>query len=200
VAGLLAFPLLVLAFLATSAGAAVWYQRRRASGRQNLAAALAAPFGCIALLIGGFAVLGLVGNWLQPSDSVLYEEVFGYRPAMTEDRMLFDRFGRGGGREMFMRAEPTAAERSRLLSIPGAVESDLSLDEFIARGDVRGFTWWISNDSWSTGYCTSARIRDAHGFRGWVEFRMAECLDAGTEFPASAGKGRVYVIASGRKR
>ena len=108
--------------------------------------------------------------------------------------MLFDDFGSGGDREIFMRAEPTDAERKKLLAIPRLVESSFTLDQFIARGTQHGFTWWISADD-----CKSVRILDAHGFRGWMDFRIAVCLAAGTEFPASTNVGNVYVIASHRR-
>jgi hypothetical protein len=140
----------------------------------------------------------VIGNLLQSSDTELYEEIFGYRPTITEDRMLFDDFGSGRNREIFMRAEPNAAERAKMFAIPGAVESDFGLDDFASRGQSYGFMWWLSGGDMTQGYCKSARILDAHGFRGWTEFRIAECLDAGSEFPASATKGNVYVIASGR--
>ena len=143
-------------------------------------------------------MLAVIGNLIQSSDTELYVEIFGYRPTITEDRMLFDDFGSGSDREIFMRAEPTNAERKRLLSIPNAVQSGFTLDQFIAQGASHGFSWWISSSDPYGDFCKSARILDAHGFRGWVEFRIAECLDAGTEFPASANKGKVYVIASGR--
>jgi hypothetical protein len=143
-------------------------------------------------------MLVLIGNLTQSSDTALYEEVFGYRPAISEDRMLFDDTAAGQEREIFMRAEPTDAERKKLLLIPGAVKSDLTLDQFVARGESRGFTWWLSGTDMYAGFCKSARVQDAHGFRGWREFRFAECLDAGSEFPASANEGKIYVIASGR--
>jgi len=41
-------------------------------------------------------------------------------------------------------------------------------------------------------------VLDAHGFNGWTEFRVAECTDAGTKFPAPANAGIFYVVASGR--
>jgi hypothetical protein len=181
----------------TAAGLA-WFLGSREGRRPNLAAVIAIPFGCVVLPVVGFVMLAVIGNLMQSSDTELYEEAFGYRPTITEDRMLFDDFGSGRGRKIFMRAEPTDAERARLFAVPDAVESDFTLDDFISRGELHGFSWWLSGSEMSGGYCRSARILDAHGFRGWVEFRFAECLDAGTEFPAAAGKGKVYMIASGR--
>ena len=196
--GLWAFPLLVMLFVGGSAAGLAWFLASRKGQRPNIAAAIAIPFGCVAIPVVGFLMFAVIGNLIQSSDTELYEEAFGYRPTITEDRMLFDDFGGGRDREIFMRAEPTDAERNRLLSIPNAVESDFTLDQFIARGASHGFTWWLSGSDMYREFCKSARIVDAHGFRGWVEFRVAECLDAGTEFPASANKGNVYVIASGR--
>ena len=195
--GLWAFPLLVILFLGGCAAGLAWFLASR-KGQRPIAAAIAIPFGCVSIPVVGFVILAVVSNLLQSSDTELYEEAFGYRPTITEDRMLFDDFGSGGSREIFMRADPTEAERNRLLSIPNAVESEFELDQFIARGAAHGFTWWLSSSDMYGGFCKSARILDAHGFRGWREFRVAECLDAGTEFPASANKGNVFVIASGR--
>lgn len=196
--GLWAFPLLVMLFGGGAVAGLVWFLCSPKDRRPSVAAVMAVPFGCVAIPFVGLAMLLIIGNLMQRSDTELYEEAFGYRPTITEDRMLFDDFGSGRNREIFMRAEPTDAERNRLFAIPNAVTSDFTLDDFIARGVSHGFFWWLSNDSTSGDFCKSARIIDAHGFRGWVEFRVAECLDAGPEFPASANKGKVYVIASGR--
>ncbi|HYE27905.1 MAG TPA: hypothetical protein VEA61_06710 [Allosphingosinicella sp.] len=196
--GIWAFPLLAILFVGGSAAGLAWFLASRKGRRPNIAAVIAIPFGCVAIPVAGFVMLAVIDNLFQSSDTELYEEVFGYRPTITEDRMLFDDFGSGRNREIFMRAEPTETERNRLFAIPDAVESDFTLNDFVARGASRGFSWWLSGDGMSGGFCKSARILDAHGFRGWVEFRIAECLDAGTEFPASADKGKVYVIASGR--
>lgn len=196
--GLWAFPLLVMLFVGGSAVGLAWFVGSRKSQSPNIAAILAIPVGCVAIPVVGFVMLVVIGNLIQSSDIELYEEIFGYRPTVTDDRMLFDDFGSGRDREIFMRAEPTDTERKRLLSIPNAAESALTLDQFIARGASHGFTWWLSSSDMNDGFCKSARILDAHHYRGWVEFRVAECLDAGSKFPASAAQGNVYVIASGR--
>jgi hypothetical protein len=196
--GLLLFGLLAMSLVVGSAAALAWFFGSRKGRRPKVATLIAIPLGCVAIPIAGLLVLALVGTLTQSSDAELYEELFGYRPTIREDRLLFDDFGSGGERRIFMRAEPTDAERLRLLALPGARVSDFTLDQFIARGESHGFSWWLSSSDMFGGYCKSARILDAHGFRGWAEFRIAECLDAGTEFPASANKGRVYVIASGR--
>lgn len=196
--GLWLFPLLVILLVGEIAAGLAWFSARRNGQRPHLAAVLAIPLGCVAIPVVGFIMLAVAGSLIHSSDTELYEEVFGYRPTITEDRMLFDDFGSGSEREIFMRAEPRGAERSRLLSISNAVMSDLTLDQFIERASSRGFSWWLSSSDMSVGFCKSARILDAHGFRGWAEFRIAECLDAGTEFPASANEGIVYVIASRR--
>ena len=196
--GLWVVPLLVLLIAGGAAAALIWFLASRRGRRPSLPALAAIPLGCVALPILGLGLIGIVGNLLQSSDAELYEEVFGHRPTIGEDRMLFDDFGSGANRAIYMRAEPTEAERARLFSIPGAVESSFTLDQFVARGEAQGFTWWLSRDERFSGFCKTARIVDAHGFRGWAEFRIAECLDAGSAFPASANARRVYVIAAGR--
>lgn len=196
--GLWFFPLVALLFLGGAAAGLIWFLASRKGHRPNIAALVALPFGCAAIPVAGLALLATIGNLTQSSDTALFEEIFGYRPTMTEDRMLFDDFGSGRDRDIYMRAEPTDAERKRLLAIPGAKPSDFTLDQFIARGEAQGFSWWMSGNDYMPGYCKSARILDAHGFRGWGEFRIAECLDAGSDFSASANKGKIFVIASGR--
>lgn len=196
--GLWFVPLVVSLFLVGVVLGLVWYFTSRKDRRPKVAAVVAVPIGCAAMPIIGLTLLGALGALLQKSDTQLFEEIFGYRPTISEDRMLFDDFGRGRDREIFMRAEPTEAERQRLMTIPGSIESDFTLDQFISRGDQHNFLWWMSANSLDAGYCKSARIVDAHGFRGWLEFRIAECLDAGTEFPASTNVGKIYVVASHR--
>ncbi|GAA0635101.1 hypothetical protein GCM10009101_02020 [Brevundimonas lenta] len=182
--------------------AAIWYFSRGKGNRPNLLAVLAVPVGCIAMPIVGVVLVGgllfVVGTLVQKSDEALAEEVFGHPTTLTGDRMLFDDFGRGRDREIYMRAEMTAAEREELLSIAGAVESEYALISFAARGDRKGFTWWVSTAPGDINYCESARITDAHGFNGWTEFRIAECRDAGVASPLSSN-GYVYVVASGRR-
>ena len=191
-------PLIVLMFLAGVIFAVVWYFARGKDRRPKIVAVLGIPLGCAALPIAGVAVLATIGNLAQKSDAELYEEAHGYKPSITEDRMMFDDFGSDETREIFMRAEPDEAERRKLLSIPNLVESELSLDLFVARGAQHGFSWWISSNPLDSSYCKSARIVDAHGYRGWIEFSLATCLDAGNEFPASTNAGEVFVVASRR--
>lgn len=178
--------------------AVVWYFSSGKGNRPNLAAVLAIPFGCAAIPVVGVVLLVVAANLLQKSDEALANEVFGRPTSLTGDRLLFDDFGMGRDREIYMRAEMTDAERENLLSIADAVESDFPLAAFASLGARKGFTWWVSTDPGDRNYCASARIRNAHGFNGWTEFRFAECLEAGTEFPQSSNKGYVYVVASRR--
>ena len=122
--------------------------------------------------------------------------MFGYRPTIDEKRMIFDSFGEGADREIFMRAEPTDAERRRLLAIPGLVPSEYTLDAVVAQGNRHGFTWWLSTEPHSSQYCQAARVREAPGFRGWTTFRIAECTDAGSDAFAEGRTRNVYVVAS----
>lgn len=189
---------MLLLFVGGAVAGAVWVLGSRKEQRPNIAAVIAIPFGLAAAPIVGIVMFAVIGNRLERSDTALYEEVFGYRPTITEDRMLSHDFGQHRSREIFMRVEPTDAERNRIVSIPNAVESALTPDAFIARGLSHGLGWWLSGNERNGKFCKSVRIVDAHGFRDWSEFHVAECLDAGTEFSASANKGMVYIIASGR--
>jgi hypothetical protein len=194
--GFLLFPLLLLSLLTGAIGGAVWYFSRDKGSRPSLVKVMAIPLGCTAIPVGGLILLVIVGYLLQKSDEALAEEVFGYPTTLTDDQMLFDDFGSGQEREIYMRAEMTEAERARLLPISDAVKSEYALAALEARGAARGFMWWVSSDPNDHNFCRSVRIHDAHGFNGWKEFRFAECLDAGTEFPQATNKGKVYVIAA----
>lgn len=191
-------PLLFLCLIGGVGLAVVWYFSRGKGNRPSLAALLAIPLGCVTIPVVGVVLLVVAGNMLQKSDEALAEEVFGRSTSLTDGRMLFDDFGSGRGREIYMRAEMTDAEREELLLIGNAVESDFSLAAFASRGARKDLMWWVSTDPEDINYCASARIRDAHGFNGWTEFRFAECLEAGTVFPQSSNKGAVYVVASHR--
>ena len=201
--GLWFFPLVTLSFFGGLAVAVLWYLLRAHAGkRPNVPAAVAvgvaAPLGCAALPIIALVLLGAVSSLFQKSDTQLYEEVFGHEPALGEDRMLFNDSGKGAHRHIFMRAEPTPEEREKMLAIPTLRASEYTLHEFAALGAQQGFMWWIATEPRSDDRCKSARIREAHGFRGWREFRVAECLEGGTDFPADLNTRYVYIVASGR--
>lgn len=201
--GLWFIPLVALSFCVGVALAVLWYLLRAVAGKRPktsgaVAVAVAVPFGCAALPIIALALVAAVGALFHRSDTQLYEEVFGHEPALGEDRMLFNDFGTGAGRQIFMRAEPTGPEREKMLAIPGLRASAITLNEFEEFGARNGFTWWISTNPQSDGHCRSARIREAHGFRGWREFRVAECLEGGTDFPADLNMRYVYIVAAGR--
>ena len=191
-----AFPLLLILFVLGSAGALAWFLRRRNGRRPGLPVLIAIPLGCLALPLVILTIIAAVGKVMQSGDAELYAELFGAQPTLTEDRMLFDDFGSGAERQIYLRAAPRDAERTAMLAPLQSAASEFTRDQFIARGASMSFSWWISADPRSA--CKAARIVDAHGYRGWTEFRVAGCLDAGTEFPASVNKGRIWVIARGR--
>ena len=202
--GLWFFPLVKLSFYAGLGLAVLWYLLRAGGGKRPkapLAAAVvvAVPFGCAALPGIALTLAAVVGSLIQKSDSQLYKEVFGQAPVVGEDRMLFNDSGSGAHREIFMCAEPTGAERDKMLALIPLRPSPWTLDRFVALGTARGFSWWISSDPRRTDRCQSARIREAHGFRGWREFRVAECLDGGTDVPPEMHIRYVFVMASGRQ-
>jgi hypothetical protein len=201
--GLWFFPLVALSFCAGLAAAVVWYLLRAVAGTRPkapvaVAVAVAAPFGCAALPFLAFALLAAVSPLFEKSDTQLYEEIFGHESTLGEARMLCNDFGSGTDRHIFMRAEPTTEERQKMLATPPLRASEFTLNEFEALGTRHGFTWWISTDPKSLDHCKSVRIREAHGFRGWREFRVAECLEGGADFPADTNTCYVYIAASGR--
>lgn len=145
-------------------------------------------------LVVGVALLTLSPFVFRKSDKALYEEIFGFRTMVADQNMLFDDFGWGRSREIYLRIHLEGAERDKLLGLPGLRPSAMPQTTFIRRGGQHGFTWWMSLDpSWGA-YRPNARIYEADGFNGWKELRIAECLDAGEDSPVSAGRG-FYVMA-----
>jgi hypothetical protein len=199
------FPLITLSFCVGLAVAVSWYLLRAVAGKRPeapvaVAVAVAAPLGCAALPVVALALLAAVSPLFQKSDTELYEEVLGQKPALGEDRLLFDDFGSGADREIFMRAQPTGAERKKMLATAPLRASEFTLDDFAALGARHGgFSWWISTaPQRDHDRCESARIREAPGFRGWREFRVAECLDGSTGIPDDRSMHYVYIVASRR--
>ena len=196
-------PLVALSFLVGLVVAVVWYLLRALAGKRPripvaAAVAVAVPSGCAALPIIALVLLAAVGSLFQKSDTELYEEVFGHEPALGEDRMLFNDSGSGADRQIFMRARPTDAEREKMLATAPLRASETTVDEFAALGTQRGFGWWIWSDPRIEDRCKSVRVREAHGFRGWREFLVAECLDGRTEWRPGMNTREVYVVAAGR--
>lgn len=201
--GLWFFPLITLCFFAGLAIAVVWFLVRAGVGKRPkphvaVATGIGLPLGCAALPVVAFIVAAAVSPLFQKSDAQLYEEIFGYATTLGEDRMLSNDQGRGANRQIFMRAEPAAAERAKMLAIPGLHASATTLDEFATIGTVQGFSWWMSNKPQHPDLCRSARIHEAPGFRGWRDFRIAECLEGGPDFPANTNSQYVYIVASGK--
>ena len=196
--GLWFFPLAgvyLLLFVAGLVAALIWHFSRPKNVRGSVLKALSVPIGCGILPVALVALLISIFALFEKSDSELYEEVFGYAPEITEDRMLFDDFESDTGRVVFMRAEPTDDERRQLLSVPGLRESSQQLESFSQLGRSRGIGgWWISTDV-SGEYCKTAKMHRASGFNGWTELYIAECFDAGTEWQHAGTVEDVYVIA-----
>jgi hypothetical protein len=177
-------PLVMLSMLVGAGiGLATFLIRRRQTGRWangwGIAALFGAPLGCLALPFIGFGALILIGGWLQKDDTQLFVEIFGYRPTIAEDRLLFDDFGSGASRAIYLRAEVTPAERQRLLRTPGARPSVLTPAHIEQAGEARQFLWW------DVDACAAATVRNADGYRGWASLTLLDC----------PSQRQVYVIA-----
>lgn len=195
--GLLLVPLMAALFVIGAATGLLWFFVSPKQKRPSLIVVVALPFVCAAAPVLGLIAVSLLVSAFQKSDLQLYQEIFGTGTTVPEQSMLFDEFGRGRSREIYMRIYPDGAEREFLLGLPGATTSETTLEQFMSQGDQHGFTWWISSDPGHPDYCASARILEADGYRGWRELRVAECLDAG-EPPLSSSYGEIYVIARHR--
>lgn len=200
--GMWFFPLIRLCFYVGVALAVLWYLLRVIAGKPPRFSVVAAvvvstPVGCAALPILTLAFLGAVSPLLMKSDTQLYREIFGQKPPLPENRMLFDNFGRGADREVFMRAQPTGAERAKMFAAAQLRASAMTRDQFAAIAARHSLGWWITTPHRDD--CESPRIREADGFRGWREFRVAECLDGNPNLPPDQRMTYVYVVASGRR-
>jgi hypothetical protein len=189
---IIAVPLLAAGGIAS----VIWYLASPKHSRPEAKRLIAVTIGFAIIPLGSLAVLSLVAQALQKSDHQLYEEVFATYTAAPDQAMLFDDFGRGKDREIYMRIFPDDGEREFLLSLPNANASSMRVDEFVKRGDQHGFTWWISADSeWASDRCDSVRLFEADGFNGWKELRIAECRVGATGQSSAAQQGPIYVIA-----
>lgn len=173
----------------------VWFFASPRQSRPKVITIVAVPFGCALIPVVGLTAMALLAPVFQKSDHALYQEVFGEGTTVPEQSMLFDEFGRGRSREIYVRINPNDAELEYLFSLPGLGASESTLSQFISRGDQHGFTWWITFDPDYPGYCPSARLWEADGFRGWQQLRIAECVDVGSEYPTTTNRGPIYVIA-----
>jgi hypothetical protein len=188
-------PVAAILFAVGMVAGLVWFLASPKQKRPHWVALVALPFGFVAAPFLALIVLMMLGSALQKTDLQLYQEVFGEGTTVAEQAMLFDDFGRGRTREIYMRISPDVTEREFLLNLPGSKPSETTLEAFVSRGERHGFIWWPSTDPDSHNYCESARILEADGFRGWRELRIAECLDSAETFPAPMDRGEIYVIA-----
>lgn len=193
--GLLLVPLMAALFVIGAATGLLWFFVGPKQKRPNLIVVVAVPFVCAAAPVLGLIAVSLLVSAFQKSDLQLYQEIFGTGTTVPEQSMLFDEFGRGRSREIYMRIYPDGAESEFLRNLPGSTASEITLEQFVSRGDAHGFTWWISSNPDRPGYCASARILEADGFRRWRELRIAECLDAGQDSLTTSDLGEIYVIA-----
>ena len=198
--GLWFFPLIALIFLgglALTVALAVWRKPRSARGWMVLAAL---PVALAAIPVIGLFGLAALGSAFAPSDAELFEELYERTTTLRDDQMLFDEFYSGPSRELWLRAEPEAAQRDEVLTIPGLQPSSLTPEDFAALGSGHGFSWWFEPaDSLLGRACLKARISRAEVALGWREIVVAECLEDapfGTPQPSNL----VYVMARGRIR
>jgi len=177
-------PLVVVFFLAGLTLAAVLLRLGKLRSPRSALAAISLPFGCAALPMLALAVLSLGASVFSPDDRVLMAEVFGAAPqaAPSPGRVLSDAFGAGPTREVFLRIEPTPAERSRLFALAGLTHASMTPDAFALRGTRQGLDgWWMRPVSPGKvnrlpgTECLSPMIYGADGFNGWRELRVALC-------------------------
>jgi len=138
----------------------------------------AAPLGCASIMLL-LVFAGLVPfSWFEDSDAELYEEIFGVQTEMVEQAMLTDEFGSRRLRDIYLRASPNAGELKRIMAIKGLAPSKITLDEFGAEGDRRGFTWWVDRRDRSSNSCEGGKVYESTEFRDWSRLLIADCPSA----------------------
>jgi hypothetical protein len=187
---ILAIPLLLVGALAS----VIWYLVSPRGSRPNAKKLIAIPVGFVAVPL----VVLLLAPAFEKSDFALYDELFGAGTTVPKESMLFDEFGDGREREIYMQIFTDSREREFLFGIQGLTPSEMTRSEFADRGDQHGFTWWISSapeTAMEWDYCATARVFEADGFRGWKQFRIAECVARESELTSAVSRGPIYVIA-----
>lgn len=192
------FPLVILSAAVGAVFGLVWFFRNRDLGAKRYALAPIFPVGCFALPMVLLGVVSSCSKLMSKSDSDYFEEIFGYSPEISEQRMLTDDFGSGNEYAIFMRLEPNATERTRLLDIPGLKESSLPVHSVRSFGQNLGLGWWLPEGDGALGRCELLRISEANGFRRWQLFVVAECVKDPSDAVGTASTRDVYVIASRR--
>ncbi len=197
-------PLVTLALILGVVGGIIFLAVGGWRKPRNWLVVIGAPLGCAALPLGGLGLLALIGSMTKVTDAEIFEEVFGYRPTMSEDRMLIDDFGSGDDREIYLRAEVTQVEWQRLRKIPGMKPSRLSIDDIEAMGSIKGFMWWI--DRKEGGWpeyraCGDHQITEAPGFRKWTQLIIVHCrLSEEHSYGQLGHTDKVYVAAKRSRR
>ena len=150
-----------VAFLSLVAGV-IWRPKRPA----QWLGLVALPFGCAALPVLALMLLVGLNALLQKSDAALCEEVWGFIPDMREDQMLSDDFGMWSNRWIYMRMEPSARDRQRLIDVtrPSSVTSI----QYDVMGEGRQFSWWNTD-------CAAPILREADGYRDWRMLVVLDC-------------------------
>ena len=171
--------------------------------RQKWKAVLAVPAGCLSVIVlGGLSLLLLlyVFGERQDQDRQTYAEIFGYMPAIGDDRMLSNKSGSGANREIFLRAEVTVNEKRRILNIDGVKTSERTMQSVIEAGTAKQFGWWLEADPFTDDHaCTAGKFYSLADFNGWTELVLIECpKPADHMFMQLGHTDFVYVMARGR--
>lgn len=163
-------PLLGLIFVGMVVVALLIAVIRRPRQPWQWASLFALPFGCAALPVLALMLLAGASALLQEDDASLFREVWGFAPDMREDQMLSDDFGGASDRWIYMRMEPSAHDRQRILAAAPR-RSDVTAEQFQHHEQTHGFIWWDTQ-------CAAPDIRDGAGYRGWRQLTVYDCPEA----------------------
>lgn len=164
--GLWLMPLLGLIFLTTAIVAVVFAIVRRPKEPEQWLGLAALPFGCTLLPVAVLMLIAGANALTQTSDRELFAEVWGFTPNMREQQMLADDFGGSNNRWIYMRMEPGAHDRQRLIDVTRP--SSVTPEQFDFFGETRQFLWWETA-------CEAPVVREADGYRGWRRLVVLDC-------------------------
>ncbi len=196
-AGIFLFGILFWALvfgLIISAVIAIVYRK---SLRQKWLVLITVPLGCIATPIVLIALLTGYSALTKQSDQEIFQEIFGYKPNITEDRMISDDFGSFRNRQIYLRAEVTKAELQKIKGTTRFEPSSMTLAQANASADQRNFSWWNDIDEFDKfSGCNNAKIYEAKGYNQWNDLVLIDCTIF--DYPYADNRPDYIYVVAGR--
>jgi hypothetical protein len=169
----------------------------RKSLRQKWLILITVPLGCVATPLALFALVAGYSALMHQSDQEIFQEIFGYKPSITDDHMISDDFGSYKNREIYLRAEVTKAELQKIMVKIKFERSSLTLAQANASADQRNFSWWNETDEFDKfSGCYNAKIYEAKGYNQWNELVLIDCTIF--DYPYADNRPDYIYVVAGR--